>query len=298
MVYNSPHFKGYSQVWVYVSQTFCQKKIGNSIISQLSENESQQTYLQTVQNSLSKLLAGKMILVVLDDLWEVEDDDWEILMAMLGEGSKVIVIVTTRMEDIAMKVSTDQPHKLALLEDEVCWSIIKQKSNFESIPNKEELLDIGISIARKCGGVALAAQSLGFALKDKNIDVWRSLMENDLWTLSALKDSIFRNALASLMLSYSVMSTNLKLCFAYCAIFPKGHLIVKSDLIQQWISLAFIKPTIGRSCWDIGEGCITQLLGLSFLQNSNSSLVSYAYFIFACVSPYNMNSYGTHMAPW
>ncbi|KAM0920469.1 hypothetical protein ACQ4PT_007490 [Festuca glaucescens] len=35
MVYNNSKFKEYSQVWVYVSQIFDLKKIGNSIISQL-----------------------------------------------------------------------------------------------------------------------------------------------------------------------------------------------------------------------------------------------------------------------
>ncbi|KAM0920474.1 hypothetical protein ACQ4PT_007493 [Festuca glaucescens] len=55
----------------------------------------------------------------------------------------------------------------------------------------------------------------------------------------------------------------LKLCFAYCAIFPKGHKIVKNELIHQWVSLGF-------STWQLGERCISQLLGLSFLEHSNS----------------------------
>ncbi|CAM0958381.1 unnamed protein product [Alopecurus aequalis] len=275
MVYNSSQYKDYSRVWVYVSQTFDLMKIGNSIISQLSKEQlAPYTTMQMVQNTLLGILAGKEILVVLDDLWKVKENDWNKLMAMLrGEGSKLIAIVTTRSEDIAVEVSTNkQPHKLALLENEVCWSIIKKKSDFESKPDKEELKHIGMSIARKCGGVALAAQSLGFVLKNMNIRQWRSMLGSDIWSLSDSEDSNLTNVLASLMLSYSAMSKDLKLCFSYCAIFQKGHQIVKGDLIQQWISLAFIKPTIVKTSWDIGEGWIKQLLGLSFLQDSKSSL--------------------------
>jgi hypothetical protein len=299
MVYNSSQYRDTSRVWVYVSQTFDLMKIGNSIISQLSkEQPAPYTTLQMIQNTLLELLAGKKILIVLDDLWEFKED-WKKLMAMLhAEGSKVIAIVTTRSEDIAVEVSTNnQPHKLSLLENEVCWSIIKQNSDFESKHNKEELKDIGMSIARKCGGVALAAQLLGSVLEKMNICQWRSMMDSDIWSLSDSEDPKLTNVFKSLMLSYSVMPKDLKLCLAYCAIFPKGHQIAKGNLIQQWISLAFIKPTNVSSSWDIGEGYIRQLLGLSFLQDSKSSLVSCAYIIQAYVRSRSTFSYNTHIAP-
>ena len=310
MVYNSSQYRDYSRVWVYVSQTFDLMKIGNSIISQLSKQQlAPYTTMEMVNKTLLELLAGKNVLIVLDDLWEVKDG-WNKLMAMLrGKGGKVIAMVTTRSEDTAVEVSTNkQPHKLAQLETEGCWSIIKHKSDFESKSNKEELKDIGMSIARKCGGVALAAQSLGFVLKKMNIRQWRSIMDSDIWSLSNSEDPKFTNVLASLMLSYSVMPKDLKLCLAYCAIFPKGQQIFKGDLIQQWISLAFIKPitvrsspkkveTIVRSSWDIGEGYISQLFGLSFLQDSKSSLVSCPYIIPAYVSSSSTYSYNTRMAP-
>jgi len=35
---------------------------------------------------------------------------------------------------------------------------------------KKHLMDIGKDIARKCGGVALAAQSLGYTLQSLNFD--------------------------------------------------------------------------------------------------------------------------------
>ncbi|XBJ21208.1 hypothetical protein VPH35_011898 [Triticum aestivum] len=269
MVYNSSEFREYSQVWVYVSQKFDEIKIGNSIISQLSEKgeESRYTGKQMVHNSLQKLLANKNILIVLDDLWEGEDFKLERLMDMLkvGKDSSVTVIVTTRDEGIANKISTIQPHKLEPLTDDMCWTIIKQKSGFKSRGDKEQLEEIGKVIAMKCGGVALAAKALGHTLKSmKEYGQWEKVRDSNIWTASSLSDTSSTEVLPSLKLSYCVMPSHLKLCFAYCSIFPKGYKILKDDLIHQWVSL-------GYSTWELAEKCISQLLGLCFFEQLKSS---------------------------
>ncbi|XP_037473422.1 putative disease resistance protein RGA1 [Triticum dicoccoides] len=262
MVYNSSQFNEYSQVWVYVSQTFDLIKIGNSIISQLSgkDKESGYTGKQMIHNSLEKVLANKKILIVLDDLWEDNISLLEELKDMLkvGESNKVVVIATTRSEGIAKKMSTIQPYKLAPLTDNMCWSIIKQKSAFESRGDKEQLEEIGKVIAMKCAGVALAAQSLGHTLQSMKSGQWESVRDSNIWTAPSLEDTSSTQVLASLKLSYSVLPSYLKLCFAYCAIFPKGHKILKDDLVHQWVSLGF-------TSWELGQRYINQLLGLSFL---------------------------------
>uniref|UniRef100_A0ACD5TCY0 Uncharacterized protein n=1 Tax=Avena sativa TaxID=4498 RepID=A0ACD5TCY0_AVESA len=273
MVYNSSQFKEYSRVWIYVSQTFDLKNIGNSIITQLSEKEKESEYteIQMIHKSLQNLLADKKILIVLDDLWEGGDFHLESLTSMLkvGKGSKVVVIVTTRDEGIANKIRTVKPYKLAPLSDDMCWYIIKQKSAFESRGGGEQSEKIGNDIAMKCGGVALAAKSIGHTLQYIKFREWESLRDSNIWTVSSLKDTSSTQVLASLKLSYTIMPSYLKLCFAYCAIFPKGHKIIKDDLIHQWVSLGF-------STWQHGEKYIDQLLGLSFLEHSNSQSVSHA----------------------
>jgi hypothetical protein len=63
------------------------------------------------------------------------------------------------------------------------------------------------------------------------------------------------------------MQPELRMCFSYCAIFPKGHNIAEDDLIHQWIALGFIKPSNGKlgihkatfgdvlsSSFEIGQG--------------------------------------------
>jgi hypothetical protein len=82
-------------------------------------------------------------------------------MLKQGEASKVLIVVTTREKRIAKEIGTADPFELPPLSDQMCWDILKVKSKFETRQDKERLEPIGKEIAKKCGGVALAAQSLG-----------------------------------------------------------------------------------------------------------------------------------------
>ena len=265
LVYNDAQFKKYdNRIWVYVSRDFNLKKIGSSIISQLPIEGGQQNWdtLHVINQCLEKnLLCGKKVLIVLDDLWEEKDTELGKLRSMLHvgkKGSMIDVIVTTRKEDIARKVSTTEPYKLQPLKDDTCWEIIKRYSKFEQKHNQERLEQIGLDIAKKCGGVALAAQALGYMLQYKDMSGWVEINNSDIWNESSEDNG---GVLPSLKLSYERMPPQLRICFSYCAIFPKGHNITQDDLIHQWIALGFIEPSMGKEY-------IRQLLGMSFLQVS------------------------------
>ncbi|XBI76138.1 hypothetical protein VPH35_069408 [Triticum aestivum] len=192
-------------------------------------------------------------------------------MLKQSKGCKVMVVVTTRDEGIANEISIVRPYNLPQLSDEMCWQIMSQKSKFETRDDKERLEPIGRDIAKKCKGVALAAQSLGHILRSKSYGEWNSVRTNHIWNLSTSTDaSSSHEVLGSLLLSYNLMPPYLKLCFAYCAIFPKGHKMIKDELIHQWIALGFMEPSSIFSYWQLGESYIVQLLEMSFLQHSKA----------------------------
>jgi DNA-binding XRE family transcriptional regulator len=268
LVYNDTQFKQYEHLaWVYVSQEFDLKKIGRSIISQLSVDGSLQNLdtLQMISQCLNKLLPGRKILIVLDDIWEEDASELDKLKHMLHvekKGSMADVLITTRSESIANKICTSKPHKIQPLDDSVCWDIIKNYSGFKEKSNKVKLEQIGLDIAKKCRGVALAARGLGYMLNTEDLAGWSEMNKNDIWNNEST------DVLPSLKLSYERVLPILRLCFSYCAIFPKGHEISEDDLIYQWISLDFIKkPSDGKKY-------IKQLLGMSFLQHSKLPSVS------------------------
>ncbi|KAJ1255597.1 hypothetical protein BS78_K184500 [Paspalum vaginatum] len=119
-VYNDDRFKKYDhRVWVYVSQDFNLLQIGRSIISQLPTDGGQHnsSTQQVIKSCIDSLLHGKQVLIVLDDLWEDQQTELVKLRRMLHVKDSIMrVIITTRKEDIARKISTSEPYKLQPLE--------------------------------------------------------------------------------------------------------------------------------------------------------------------------------------
>ncbi|KAL6850462.1 hypothetical protein ACP4OV_021089 [Aristida adscensionis] len=271
LLFNDTHFRDYGKAWVYVSQIFDLNKIDESITSQLQMEKSQLNDPHEPDNITRK------ILIILDDLWESDDfklDDLKRSLKLIGNGSKVHVIVTTRDASIAQRIQTIEAYKISRLSDDMCWSIIKQIVGFDKRADKGRLEAAGKEIAKKCEGVALAARALGYILRSRNFNGWVSVIDSGIWNISGSGDtpSPYDKVLASLKLSYSSMLPYLRLCFAYCAIFPKGHKVAKNDIIYQWAALGFIKPSDKDSIWQHSENCIQQLLGMSFFQLSDSTL--------------------------
>ncbi|XP_047951031.1 putative disease resistance protein RGA3 [Salvia hispanica] len=60
-------------------------------------------------------------------------------------------------------------------------------------------------------------------------------------------------------------SSSLKMCFAYCSIFPKGCKIVKKELIELWMAEEFLQPN-GHDIESVGEMFSNILVHNSLLQ--------------------------------
>ena len=102
-----------------------------------------------IHSCLKKLLHGKKILIVLDDLWEEDQFHLQELKDMLYcADSNIIILVTTRSERVAGRICTNlQPYKILPLTNDMCWDIIKQRSGFKDRNDKEQLMGIGREIA-------------------------------------------------------------------------------------------------------------------------------------------------------
>ncbi|XP_062234195.1 putative disease resistance protein RGA3 isoform X2 [Phragmites australis] len=258
------------RVWVYVSMKFDLKKIAESIISEV-EGSCICANLQEVTRRLQSVLAGKKFLVVLDDLWEENGCQLLKLKAMLNGGAKGSkIVITTRSEKIAALMHPSIPYKMDVLSDDDCWILFKQRA---FVPGRDDhrIEEIGRDIVKKCKGVPLSAQALGFVMRFKEgVAAWEAVRDSEIWEME--ED---QNIMPSLKLSYCSMPCHLRLCFAYCAVFSKGAVIDKDMLIQQWIALGLIQPASGSLTLEKrGEEYVRELVSMSFLQASISSLAA------------------------
>ncbi|XP_043692766.1 putative disease resistance protein RGA4 [Telopea speciosissima] len=255
LVYNDGLVVKYfdKRVWIHVSRDFDDKKILTDI---------------TKSRILKDALTGKRFLLVLDDVWNDDSEQWDMLKTSLKIGARGNkIIVTTRIVEVASIVGTIAPHHLKNLSKANCRSILKNRAfgngGAEETP---KMVAIGKEILQKCAGVPLAAKTLGGLMHTKKDEQeWLSIKNSEIWALPMDKYGI----LPVLKLSYDHLVSPLKQCFLYCSIFPKDAYIFKNDLIQQWMALGFLQPSIeGRSMKDIGNDYVNSLLCNSLFQNA------------------------------
>ncbi|KAF3450671.1 hypothetical protein FNV43_RR06760 [Rhamnella rubrinervis] len=238
LVYNNNAVKAHfdKRIWVCVSDPFDEAKIVKTIIEQLTGQEPKLVDLEALLQRLIESISDKKFFLVLDDVWTYDYQRWEPLKQTLelygGLGSRVLL--TTRMKKVGIRMGEpDHLIELEKLSEEECWLLFSQAAFSRKDKKHEELKEIGRKIAAKCGGLPLAAKTVGSHMYFKtSTKEWQDVLDSELWDLEDADMNLF----SPLLLSYYDLSPEVKRCFAYCAIFPKDALIDRDDLIHQWIS--------------------------------------------------------------
>ncbi|KAK3126797.1 hypothetical protein QOZ80_7AG0562840 [Eleusine coracana subsp. coracana] len=254
-------------LWIWVSQEVDVIGATRKIVEAITRSRPECGELSTLHELIVENMAGKRCLIVLDDVWDDNPSHWDCLMAPLSRctlGSTVVV--TTRSWKVARMVSPKVYH-LKCLSDDSCWLMCRQRA----LPNSNvdidpELVSIGEKVARKCGGLPLAAEAVGSALSTSiSRKHWDQVLESDLWADNEVKNLV----LPALKVSYDHLSMPLKRCFAICSLFPKGFIFDKDALVQLWMALGFV-DAVGGTPELIGSWYFNDLVSRCFFQPSRS----------------------------
>ncbi|XP_058765299.1 putative disease resistance RPP13-like protein 1 [Vicia villosa] len=252
--------------WACVSEDFDVFRVTKTLLESVTKSPWETTNLDLLRVELKKNLRDKRFFIVLDDLWNDSCSDWEDLVSPLiygKNGSRVII--TTRHKKVADAARTFPIFELDPLSDEDNWSLLSKcafGSGDFSETQKRNVEAIGRKIARKCGGLPIAAKSLGGLLRSKvDPEEWIEVLNNDIWNL---KDD---NILPALRLSYRYLSSQLKRCFSYCSIFPKDYPLDRKQLVLLWMAEGFLDHSQDKKTMEeVGDECFTELLSRSLIQ--------------------------------
>ncbi|XP_058181270.1 putative disease resistance RPP13-like protein 1 [Rhododendron vialii] len=276
MVYNDEmadeHFE--MKAWVCVSEVFDIVGVTTAILESFTFLTFDLVAFDQVQAQLRKALAGKRFLIVLDDVWHINPTDWSSLKSPFNDGalgSKVIV--TTRSRDVAntMAGANRYHHFLTLLSVDDCWSLFAQHAfDDRSMDANQNLVSIGRKIIKKCGGLPLAARTLGGVLRFKLTEYeWEEVLNNKIWDLL----EYVSNSIPALRLCYHYLPSHLKKCFTYCSILPKDYEFEKKELVFLWMAEGLVPKQTGQmQMEDLGCEYFHELLSRSFFQPSSSGL--------------------------
>ncbi|XP_058108262.1 putative disease resistance protein RGA3 isoform X2 [Magnolia sinica] len=260
LIYNDQLVIGHfsKMMWVHVSDNFNETKICNAIIESAEGRPAPGfSEWQMVQNHLRKILIGERFLVVLDDIWNEDEDKWNKLRLPLKYGDiGSRILITTRNEGVVKIMRGTKMHELAPLLERDSWSLFSHIA-FGEINTEEraELEQIGKEIARKCDRLPLIIKRIANAVRFKRTRrEWEHVLESETWD--------FPNVTRGLQLSYENMPPYLKRCFAFCSIYPKDHVIERETLIKLWMAQGFL-PEESTAMEGIGDGYFYELIGRS-----------------------------------
>ncbi|KAG5253892.1 disease resistance RPP13 protein [Salix suchowensis] len=257
------------KVWCCVSEDFDVVRVTRTILEAVSGSYDAKD-LNLLQLRLREKLAGKKFLIVLDDVWNENYDNWTVLrrpFQLTSPGSRIIV--TTPNQDVALMMSAFPSYHLKELSFDDSLSLFAKhavgRPNSNDLP---DLLEIGQQIVQRCRGLPMAVKTLGGLLRTKpSVDEWENVLNSKMWDISEHKGGI----VPALRLSYYHLPSHLKQLFVFCSIFPKDYEFYKDDLVLLWMAEGFLPDAGGEKRMEELYSCFNELLSRSFFQRSSSN---------------------------
>jgi hypothetical protein len=181
LVYNDSEIQKHFQLrlWACVSDNFDVDSLADKIVKENGCEASQNSSALNLQ----KALRGKRFLLVLDDVWNRDEHNWEKLKSYFQHGgSGSSVLTTTRDEAVAelMMGTTEGAYKLESLGADFIEKIIQTRA-FSSKQEEEwpgEFVKMVGEVAKRSAGSPLAATALGSLLRTKTTEEeWKVVIE-------------------------------------------------------------------------------------------------------------------------
>ncbi|GLT65130.1 hypothetical protein SLA2020_375800 [Shorea laevis] len=248
LIYNDEEVKQHftSRIWAYVSDVSDESKVAKRIIAEL-EGPDKVAALQLESLPLNALLEricqsieGKKYLLVLDDVWTENDEDFGGLNVTFKRGAAAgsRILMTTRKDIVSRVMGSSHTIHLETLSQDLCWSILKKIALGERDQKTcEDLTPVGLRIVKKCKGLPLVAKTLGGYLQFKTTrKEWEDVLNSELWRMDVVHKDVF----VPLLLSYYDLPSPVKQCFKYCASYVKDDCYATCHLIARWKAQGYL----------------------------------------------------------
>ncbi|XP_078158079.1 putative disease resistance protein RGA4 [Carex rostrata] len=252
--------------WICVSEDFNVERLTKESLESITRNVCGITNLGALQEELLRVISGKRVLLVLDDVWNEKKSFWDSFQTPFMSAKFAKILVTTRNDSVARIMQTEPTFKIGCLSTEQCWQLFEHYAFGGVDQNKRpKLVGIGKQIMEKCGMLPLAVKSIASLLRHEvEEESWREILESELWDTDA-SNEIF----PPLQISYARLPTYLKSCFLYCSMFPKDHVYSVKALVKLWMYQGFIESKGNKTPEKIGFEYAQQLCQRSLFERED-----------------------------
>ncbi|KAL6908007.1 hypothetical protein ACP4OV_002177 [Aristida adscensionis] len=237
------------KIWLSITQNFNETELLRTAISHAEGHHGGVQDKTQLMRTLTEALSKERFLIVMDDMWS--EKPWnDVLNVPITNASQKQpgsrVLVTTRSEHLPQQMRASlYTHRVTPLDEEDAWSLLKKQLRPDQAVGVDQLKDVGMRIVEKCGGLPLAIKVMGGLLSTRypNQHDWEDVLNDAAWSVAGLPKDLDHR----IYLSYADLTPQLKQCFLYCVLFPKGTSIWMIEAIRMWISEGFIQPQEGSS---------------------------------------------------
>nr|AVR54609.1 PM21 [Dasypyrum villosum] len=228
--------------------------------------------MQHIIGRLREYLTHKRYLIVVDDLWD--QSTWNIMSCIfpeVGNGSRVIV--TTRVEDVAIWACRDDHecvYRMEPLKEQDSRMLFCNRVFGSGYACPLPLKKVSDEILKKCGGLPLAIITIASLLASRQArsDEWESI-RNCLGAKLAI-NSTLEEMRSILNLSYMHLPLHLRPCLLYFGMYPEDKMIMRRDMVLQWVAEGFVNNSHGSDLEDVAESYFNELINRSLIQPGES----------------------------
>ncbi|KAH7855391.1 hypothetical protein Vadar_024302 [Vaccinium darrowii] len=184
----------------------------------------------------NKFTNGEKYLVILDDIWE-EVDIRAIGIPIKDGKTGCKVLLTSRNEDLMIKMEVDRSFSIAELPMPEAWTLFKKLTGNSIDESRQETYSLAYEVCKKCKGLPVAINALGVALKNKPDHAWKNALDKLERYMITNIEGINPSVWASLKLSYDMLwSSDAKSCFLLCCLYPEDFEILVEDLMRHCVA--------------------------------------------------------------
>ncbi|CAO2142319.1 unnamed protein product [Urochloa humidicola] len=263
------------QAFVQLSKKPDMRMILRSILLQVRPHQPPEAcHVPNLIHKISKHLQDKRYFIIIDDVWAVSV--WETISRAFPEGNcSSRIITTTTIEDVALACCSYDPEHIFKMRS---LSFHHSKELFfrtvfgsgKECP--QQFHDVSDEITRKCGGLPLAITCIASLLANQPeiVHKWE-------YVQNFLRDNLRANPTSVeilkqvLNLCYNSLPHCLKTCLLYLSIYPENYIILKEDLVKQWMAEGFICATEEKDIAKVASSYFDEMVSLGLIQRMNIS---------------------------
>ncbi|KAI4969031.1 hypothetical protein ZWY2020_046361 [Hordeum vulgare] len=185
-------------------------------------------------------LQGKRYFLIIDDLWATSV--WDVARRAFPEGNGSRIITTTEIKDVALACCRYQSkyiYKMEPLSTSHSEELFVGAVFGSGEEKSRQLDDVSKEMIRRCAGLPMAIISISSVLASQgeaNTIQYRKQIQNILPT-NATPVEVLKQVL---IFCYKCLPSHLQTCLLYLSLYPENYIILKEDIVKQWVAEGFI----------------------------------------------------------